>query len=1271
MQKKYFLFFSLSFLCLLGFTNVKADDYTLSCLMNNKAICESYADTTSYINICSDWDGTDELCFHCLHPDFPGGDWWGAGCDGDIPFQNNLKVGECSVKQQGHSVINETNNTYTESIAITGSPLSLVYGSDRGLGRVDDYIFKVPLKTSVPLSFNNISVEIDIAGRNHVYNFPALFAPDTFEWTWDGKDNLGDIVPWSAIAEVKVSYTNTSPPTMIQYGHRIALGNPKFQILGLGGWSLSNNHFYDMERGRIYFGNGDAIDRDIIEISPGLYGASIDADKEIYVFNDNGLHVQTWAGLTGEVIGTFTYNGNAQLTSYTDAFGQATTINRNFSGNMTGITTPYGVTTTVTLDGDGFLESVTNPNSETFSMTYTASKMLETFTKPTGEVTTFHVNSLGNLTKDSHSGGSFLEYISSYGISTNTYEKTSAVGREQTIRVSQSGSGMRTQVTDALGVVSSTQHSFQGSHPINITTGDITRQFDKTWNPRFEWYVTAPHTESEIHGALQRDSEIEYTLSLSNPLNPFSIITQTASKKINNDSNKVYTSSYAGASKTWLTTTPEGRTNSVTLNDFQLPVSTQEGTFTPVSFQYNLHGRPSQTSQGLRETDYTYNTQGYLHTVTNALGQTTTYGYDLAGRVTSETLADLRVIGYSYDSSGRLTGVTPPGKPKHDFFYNMMEVLEVYLPPILGTPKSTEYVYNSDKDLIEIKRPDGSSVYRNHNLTTGMLDSISTSSTTLFSYIYETTKGLISSMASYDGLTNSFDYNGNFLSEDVLSDTATSTQLGKVSYVYDNNFWVTNMSVQGSTLSIPATLTYTRDNDGLVTSVASATYDYKMTSPTLEEITLGSSVESLSYNTFGEFTGKGVTYSSSPVYNVNYTRDDLGRVATKTEVFNSITNVFVYSYDVTGRLTTVTKNGLTYSSYTRDSNNNVTSGTIGGNSVSATYDNQDRILTFNDLEFTHNDNGELIEQEDTSISAVTAYDYNAMGELIQVTLPSTDVVSYKIDGSGRRYSRSLNNVFTHRYLYNGDLQMIAEIDGSGSISSQYIYVSQLHSPDFMIRAGLTYKFIKDHLGSIRAVLKTTDGTIVQAIEYNEFGKVLSDSNPGFQPFGFAGGLYDHQTGLVKFGAREYNGNIGRWMSKDPILFNGGDTNLYGYVLENPINFVDSSGLSAADVERIKRVFNESVKRMNKSGLRREGSGNINGMINNLQTWGGKKLGCGAQADQTIDDIVGDIMKNGPLDDKWKFEIVNPNPFHQNIRATSSNANDPVLTIDPWSNRFSK
>lgn len=54
-------------------------------------------------------------------------------------------------------------------------------------------------------------------------------------------------------------------------------------------------------------------------------------------------------------------------------------------------------------------------------------------------------------------------------------------------------------------------------------------------------------------------------------------------------------------------------------------------------------------------------------------------------------------------------------------------------------------------------------------------------------------------------------------------------------------------------------------------------------------------------------------------------------------------------------------------------------------------------------------------------------------------------------------------------------------------------------------------------------------------------------------------MYDQHTQLTRFGARDYDAEIGRWTSKDPIRFQGGNTNLYGYVLTDPVNLIDITG----------------------------------------------------------------------------------------------------------------
>jgi RHS repeat-associated protein len=97
----------------------------------------------------------------------------------------------------------------------------------------------------------------------------------------------------------------------------------------------------------------------------------------------------------------------------------------------------------------------------------------------------------------------------------------------------------------------------------------------------------------------------------------------------------------------------------------------------------------------------------------------------------------------------------------------------------------------------------------------------------------------------------------------------------------------------------------------------------------------------------------------------------------------------------------------------------------------------------------------------------------------------------------------------------------------------------------------------------------TSGNIVQLMEYDEFGNILNDGSPGFQPFGFAGGIYDCDTKLIHIGARDYDAFVGRWIQKDPIGFLGGSANLYSYVLNDPVNFIDPYGLAGiGDLEKM-------------------------------------------------------------------------------------------------------
>lgn len=239
-------------------------------------------------------------------------------------------------------------------------------------------------------------------------------------------------------------------------------------------------------------------------------------------------------------------------------------------------------------------------------------------------------------------------------------------------------------------------------------------------------------------------------------------------------------------------------------------------------------------------------------------------------------------------------------------------------------------------------------------------------------------------------------------------------------------------------------------------------------------------------------------------------------------------------------------------------------------------DDQNRSFTIwneggTSTEYRFNADGEIVAKEDAG--GTVSYRYDSFGRLKQVDFPGGRSILYVLDGRHRRVGKMGRQgtgewQIEQAFLYSGS-QVVAELDENGQLVSRFVYGSRAHVPDYVVSFDgsgqpTEYRIISDHLGSPRMVVRGgATLEVVATYEYDEFGirtSVWEDEDFRGLPFGFAGGLYDGETGLVHFGAREYDPDIGQWTSRDPILFAGGDTNLYGYVLNDPVNLIDPSGL---------------------------------------------------------------------------------------------------------------
>jgi RHS repeat-associated protein len=209
----------------------------------------------------------------------------------------------------------------------------------------------------------------------------------------------------------------------------------------------------------------------------------------------------------------------------------------------------------------------------------------------------------------------------------------------------------------------------------------------------------------------------------------------------------------------------------------------------------------------------------------------------------------------------------------------------------------------------------------------------------------------------------------------------------------------------------------------------------------------------------------------------------------------------------------------------------------------------------------HGANGNRVAESTTGLTR--SFDHDSRGTLRRVTVGGTEV-RYTVDGSGRRIARQENGTTTAQWLYRDGLRMAAELDGTGALRWRFVYATGKHVPHAAIGAdGTVYRLVTDQVGSLRLVVRASDGAVMQRMRHDAWGRVEENFvEAGFArvPFGFAGGLVDQVTGLVHFGAREYNPVVGSWVENDPIRWAGGATGLYEYVGNSPVGRVDPSGL---------------------------------------------------------------------------------------------------------------
>jgi RHS repeat-associated protein len=857
----------------------------------------------------------------------------------------------------------------------------------------------------------------------------------------------------------------------------------------------------------------------------GLQTAMIDrnGNRTAYAYDDQGR--LTTITDPANLATTFAYNG-PRLQSVTDPMGRVTSFEHNGAGDLVKVTFPDGSSKGFGYDERHLMTSETDERNFVTTRTYDAYGRLVSAVVP-GDITraTSYAQKVGLVTDPT------------VGTATNPapivrpaeVKTTITDGENRTTTYTFGPLQSIATTVDPAGLTTVIERD-RDSNPTKTTypSGQVINQsFDSRGNP-----LTV--NDPTVNGT----TSIGYEALFNQPV--------TIKDPFNNVTNLTYDSK----GNPIRIASPLNRTVRMAYNGVGLPTVMTDTLGTVAAFGYYGQGNLTNLNWGgTRSAAFAYTPHGYLQTMTDPLGRGFAYQYDAHGRLLQETLPGARTVRYGYDAAGNLTSLTPPDRPEHRFEYDGLGQLTAYIPPSVdgvSNPR-TSYEYNKAQQLTKLTRPDNLAITYGYD-SAGRLQSTQFSRGAL-GYSYHATSGQLVGITAPENVTLGFQYKGDLLTGESWSGALT----GNVQRTYDAGYRTASIRVNN------APINYQYDADNAPLRAGALTLAYQPTSGLLANTTLGSVNDSFGYNTFGELQSYRANVGAAPLFQTGYARDSLGRITTLKETVEGTTNLYLYSYDAAGRLMTVIRNGAQIASYSYDANGNRTNTSDSRGTFAGSYDNQDRLLSYGSTTYSYSANGELQSKTVASTGSATAYSYDEFGNLTRVTLPTGEVITYLIDGKDRRIGKGVNGVLQKGWLYEDQLRPVAELDGSGAVVSRFVYATRVNVPDYLVKGGVTYRLVLDHLGSVRLVVNTQNGQVAQRLDYDAWGLVTQDTNPGFQPFGFAGGLYDAQTGLVRFGARDYDPVVGRWTSKDPIGFEGGDGNLYAYVINDPVNLSDVEG----------------------------------------------------------------------------------------------------------------
>jgi RHS repeat-associated protein len=376
----------------------------------------------------------------------------------------------------------------------------------------------------------------------------------------------------------------------------------------------------------------------------------------------------------------------------------------------------------------------------------------------------------------------------------------------------------------------------------------------------------------------------------------------------------------------------------------------------------------------------------------------------------------------------------------------------------------------------------------------------------------------------------------------TVGDRINNTNVSQTNYAFDQLNRVTRITQSGvGVQSKRVDMSYNKVNQmtdlsrfsdlGAVNLVAETSYAYDQTRRLIQ----------LAHK-------KGVNNLAS----YDYTYDSANKL---TKIVSSVDGTVDYNYDATNQLTGADHSSQADEAYQYDAN---------GNRTNAGYQTgtNNQLLADGQFTYEYDHEGNRTKRTEAATGNVTEYLWDYHNRLTGVVFKDAagvvqKSIEYIYDVNNQRIGKKIDGMVTERYVLDRN-QIALVFNGQGVQKSRYLYGTQVDQVLAEESGTQVRWFLADHQGTVKDMTDNA-GTVIDHITYDSFGRIVSQTNPIELRFAYTGREWDGETGQYYYRARYYDPADGRFISEDPIGFDGEDDNFNRYVGNNSVNLVDPEG----------------------------------------------------------------------------------------------------------------